>query len=1145
MPETIGVVGRGRRLVAVVLACGLCLGTFVVHVATTAQPAYANVVGPNPSFQSITFGDANHGWAVGALGPVSPGVGGLIGATTNGGVTWTQQSFPTSIVAQFDAIAAAGPTTAWAVGYSSTVSGSAGVVMTTTDGSHWSPQTIPAGVGELNGVSFVNTTTGWAVGAGTILATINGGITWTSQAVPSAVGLLTSVSFVDASHGWAAGGLSAIPPAQSAVIATSDGGAHWALETVPAGSHLDAITFRDRTHGWAGGSGTSAGAPPPGQVIATTDGGATWTAQTLPAANTEVQGVAFASLTVGWIVSYFLVVGPRAMSEAGPFVATTTDGGATWTPEAVPLSSTSLGAVTATSPTQAWVVGAGSCNQPSIAATSDGGAHWTEMLNAVPTLTSLSGVASVDSTHSWAVGTDSCASGAIVRTTDGATWTAAQVPAGVGGLAAVSFADRNHGWAVGSKLNSGTGLSGVVLGTTDGGATWSINQIPDGVGGLSAVNFISATKGWAVGTNSTLQQAVILTTSDGGQSWTSQTPPAGFFDMSGVWFVDASHGWATGGTPNAQIMVTSDGGASWAAQGIPPLASPPDGIDFVDSMHGWAASHNDLSGVGQVLNTADGGTTWTQQAVASSDYLDSVSFANTTSGGVAGFSFASGGVIAASTNAGASWTSQAVPAGVSQLNDLSAASTSHAWAVGFARGQGPYGMDAAVILGTSNAGTTWSAQPYTYPGMPRQGILPALSNAAYGGYTTAAYIQNLGAAPASVQVNYFDAGRNPVGTGHSNVIQPNGTCIVRQDNGRSFATGQAGTGVILGSQPLAAFVNEFAPAGGDATSYGGITSGVGSTLYAPAIANGAYGGYTTGIGLVNLAASPTNITVTYRDSSGTVVKTQPLNGVAAGAYQGVYSGAAGLPSGFAGTATITSSAGSLAAVVNETGHGNQFSSYDAVAAGSTTSYAPVALNNAFGGYNTGMGIQNTTGSAGTVTITYYDSTGTATVKTSPIVAHGYLAVYQGTDIPTPGAYTAKLTSSVPVAAIANEGAPSNTSAKQSTAYNTFITGSSSLHLPLVESTGADGWSTGEGIMNTGAVSTTVTVTYVDITTGAVVGTPQTQTLAPNAFWGLYQPTGGLPSGTRATAVITTSAGGQVAVICNESNATTFMSYDGQ
>ena len=82
-------------------------------------------------------------------------------------------------------------------------------------------------------------------------------------------------------------------------------------------------------------------------------------------------------------------------------------------------------------------------------------------------------------------------------------------------------------------------------------------------------------------------------------------------------------------------------------------------------------------------------------------------------------------------------------------------------------------------------------------------------------------------------------------------------------------------------------------------------------------------------------------------------------------------------------------------------------------------------------------------------------------------------------------------------------------------------------------------------MNTGTATTTVTVNYIDTSTGAPVGSPQTLSLAPNAFWGLYQPTGGLPSGTRATAVITTSSGGQVAAICNESSATTFMSYDGQ
>ena len=1099
--------------------------------------------GVGAALQSIAFGDANHGWAVGSRVSVT---GGLIAATTNGGVTWTQQSFPMSTVDQFNGVAAAGATTAWAVGHVSSTPGSSGLVMATTDGAHWSPQTIPS-VDNLTGVSFVGPSTGWAVGyvrvggfnTGAVLATVNGGATWTSQSVPAGIDLLTSVSFVDANHGWAAGSVTSGLTTQSTIIVTSDGGAHWTQQAVPAGSHLNAVVFRDTTHGWAAGLGTAGG-----QVIATSNGGTTWTAQTLPAGIPNVSGVAFASLTVGWIVGTNFG-GPGI---PGSFIAVTGDGGTTWTLQAAPPTNTILYGVAATSPSMAWAVGAGSCLDPSIVATANGGVLWTEELNAAPVLQQLRAVTSVDTSHVWAVGTDSCQSGAIVRTTDGVTWTAGQVPAGVGDLMAVSFADRNHGWAVGFNQGGGPAAGAIALRTTDGGATWSISPTPATVGALLGVNFVSATKGWAVGTNNS-NQGVILTTSDGGLTWTSQSPPAGVNSLNGVHFVDALHGWATAASSNiGQILVTGDGGASWTAQTIP-AGSSSAGIDLTDSLNGWAAGQDTsvFSGGGQVLSTANGGGIWTASAVTAADYLQSVSFSNATTGWVAGVSRSSGGVIAASTTAGATWVPQTIPAGISELDGVSAASLTSAWAVGLAQGQGPYGISAAVILGTSNAGVTWSAQAYTYPGMPRQGILPALSNAAYGGYTTAAYIQNLGAAPASVQVNYFDAGGNPVGSGDSNVIQPNGTWIVRQDNGRSFAAGQAGSGVILGSQPLAAFVNEFAPGAGDATSYTGITSGVGSTLYAPAIANLAYGGYTTGIGLVNLAASPTNITVTYRDATGTVVKTQPLNGVAAGAYQGLYSGdaALGLPSGFAGTATITSSAGNLAAVVNETGPGNQFSSYDAVPAGSYTNYAPVALNNAYGGYNTGMGIQNTTATAGTVTIAYYDSSGTATVKTSPIVANGYLAVYQGTDIPVAGAYTAKLTSSVPIAAIVNEVAPSNTSAKQSTAYNTFIAGSSSLHLPLVESTGADGWSTGEGIMNAGNVSTTVTVTYFDIATGAVIGTPQTQTLAPNAFWGLYQPIGGLPSGTRATAVITTSAGGQVAVICNESNATTFMSYDGQ
>jgi hypothetical protein len=439
-------------------------------------------------------------------------------------------------------------------------------------------------------------------------------------------------------------------------------------------------------------------------------------------------------------------------------------------------------------------------------------------------------------------------------------------------------------------------------------------------------------------------------------------------------------------------------------------------------------------------------------------------------------------------------------------------------------------------------------------------VLPAMSNGAYGGYTTAATIQNIGTGSATVRIDYFDQNGAPVGSGDSISSLPvNASWTVRQDNGNSFPSSggdaaQAGSAVVYSSQPIASFVNEFAPGNvGDATSYSGVQvpSGVGTTLYAPTIVNNAYGGYTTGIGLLNEGSSPTNVTITYRDGSGAIVKTQPVTALAAHAYQALFSGdtTLALPSGFAGTATITSTAGQpLGAIVNEVGPGGQFSSYDAVPSGSTLLNVPVALNNAFGGYYTGMGIQNTSASAGSVSVTYYDASGTATPKTFSIAANGSLGVYQGsaTDGPAAGAYTAVIQSStVALAAIVNEVAPSSTSAKQSTSYNAFGAGSATLHLPLVENAGSDPWNTGEGIMNTGTASTTVTVTYYSTGTGAAVGTLQTQTLAPHAFWGLYQPTGGLPSGTRATAVVTTSSGGQVAVICNESSATTFMSYGGQ
>src|SRR5450756_1985773 len=165
--------------------------------------------------------------------------------------------------------------------------------------------------------------------------------------------------------------------------------------------------------------------------------------------------------------------------------------------------------------------------------------------------------------------------------------------------------------------------------------------------------------------------------------------------------------------------------------------------------------------------------------------------------------------------------------------------------------------------------------------LPSVAVFPAMANGAYGGYVTAATIQNTGTAPASVRIAYFDQNGAPVGTGDAiNNLPVNASWTVRQDNGNSFPSSggdaaQAGSAVVYSSQPIAAFVNEFAPGNvGDATSYSGIQvpGGVGTTLYAPAIVNNAYGGYSAGIGQLKQGSSPTDVIITYRDGSGVVVK---------------------------------------------------------------------------------------------------------------------------------------------------------------------------------------------------------------------------------------------------------------------------------
>ncbi len=123
-------------------------------------------------------------------------------------------------------------------------------------------------------------------------------------------------------------------------------------------------------------------------------------------------------------------------------------------------------------------------------------------------------------------------------------------------LTGVSFADAQHGWAVGHW--------GAILASADGGDSWQIQRLSSEEDRpLFAVHFFNARQGVAVGLWS-----LVLTTDDGGQTWREQTldAPPGYgradLNLMGL-FADAKGGlYAT--AERGQVLHSVDYGQSWS-----------------------------------------------------------------------------------------------------------------------------------------------------------------------------------------------------------------------------------------------------------------------------------------------------------------------------------------------------------------------------------------------------------------------------------------------------------------------------------------------------------------------------------------------------------------------------------------------------
>lgn len=241
------------------------------------------------SLYSVKAIDQNVAWASGGSGT---GTAPVVIRTTDGGATWVNV---TGNLAGQDlyCITALDGIRAW-VG-----TGSGKIFATTNGGATWSEQTYPGTQSPfINGVWMFSDGTGYAQGdpPGTgrfvVLKTTNFGTTWAHLANEptggaSEAGWNNSFWCTDVNHIWF--GTNA-----NRIWRTTDGGTTW-LSSASGATNSFALAFKDNTTGLVGHS--------TGIVRQTTDGGATWVATSSPTTS-AINGLAFVNNTnSAWLAS--------------------------------------------------------------------------------------------------------------------------------------------------------------------------------------------------------------------------------------------------------------------------------------------------------------------------------------------------------------------------------------------------------------------------------------------------------------------------------------------------------------------------------------------------------------------------------------------------------------------------------------------------------------------------------------------------------------------------------------------------------------------------------------------------------------------------------------------------------------------------
>ena len=215
--------------------------------------------------RSIDFSDNNTAFVVGYDGP--PGTHTIFIFTQDQGQNWTKAT--DANYTGMNGIQFLNNTTAYTHGYGSTFGSNSGIMKTTNGGANWSYVADNSGL-LIEGMHFINSNTGFFAvvtfsGSGTVQKTENGGSSFTT--IYPGTSWVYDVFFIDNNTGFALEGLSST---NRNIIKTTDGGQNWT-----SSNHMAALTkiiFIDNNTGYALGKN--------GSILKTTDCGASWQTET-------------------------------------------------------------------------------------------------------------------------------------------------------------------------------------------------------------------------------------------------------------------------------------------------------------------------------------------------------------------------------------------------------------------------------------------------------------------------------------------------------------------------------------------------------------------------------------------------------------------------------------------------------------------------------------------------------------------------------------------------------------------------------------------------------------------------------------------------------------------------------------------------